>query len=474
MQWQPRQKSDWAESIGGALNSLADYKLQSMLQEKQQQRFKHQNALGISQATGIPFHEALNIAGLAPQAQGAYIKAHGAGGNPEAEKESIAAVYGENYPQSTITTQRGNQRPTITSAIDNIGYTPQEQTQKPLIPTALFNQNQQPNRKQQEAEQIFPKGEQIENSLKKLANPFYQENKGPSFSEEKKAIKEIAKAEAEAEKPQYIAPPTSRPPISPVGLTPEQYRKRLVERHALEKEDAKEGEEFWKDRLASKESLPQEEHAIKEMLKIRQKRELPPAKEWKLLTELEENSKKNIEAAAATGTALGASVGGAAGLLGGPAIIPAITGGGLIGGSVGTLVGYIGSLYAGYKKSLLREGNPDIARYEKYAATLVKQIPKTFKGTISEAVLTSYMDTIPTLSVDNEGSIKILEDLESGIQLTKKLNATADNVYEQNGHKIPKGFQHTVLKKHEKAVEDWINGLEETIQYSQSLAVPQQ
>ena len=467
MQWQPRQKSDWAESIGGALNALADYKLQSMLQEKQQKKLLHQNALGISKATGTPYEEALGIAGLAPVAQGAYIKAKGAGGSPEREKAEIAAAYGEPYD-----TALDKGRSTITSAIDNIGYTSRNapQKEKELIPAGLFNQNQQQRTKQEQAEQIFPQDQQIANTLKQLANPLNQENKQPNFAEQKKAVKEIAKEVEQAEPSQYIAPaplPTARPPINPAGLTSEQYRKRLEERHQLEQEDAKEGEAFWKERLDSKEALPQEEHALRSMLKRREKGNLPPAKEWKFLTDLEENPVKLTAAGTATGAAIGAAA-----LLGLGPVAPAIGAG--IGGSIGTVVGYLGHLYAGIRKSELREGNPDIAEYEKEAASLVKQIPKTFKGTISEAVLTSFMDTIPTLSVDNEGSKRILKNLIKGTELTKKLNATADSIYEQNGHKIPRGFQHLVLKKHEKAVEDWMKELEETVEYGQTLPAPNQ
>lgn len=438
------------QNLGQGLNTGIQQALSYLTQQKLNHLTEIKNSIGNISAlegSGFPTDQARKIAASNnPHIIAAAIKA-GPRGNPEAEKRAAEEAYGihPSYTAENINAiGEGAQR--NPSSMDNI-----QQIGKP---NPVLNQQAQDYLKRfdpfyREPQNIF--GKVTENAAPKEL-----------VKETDQAIKK-AKQENPAERASdYFNIPTALPTIDPTKLTPALYKEALKERHAIEQEAAKEGEEFWKERLNSKQEIPHEEHAIKEMLKLRKKGTLPTAKEWKWLTDLEENPAKITAAGTAAGAALGASTL----ALGGP--VSAGIGAG-IGGAAGTVVGYLGHLYATIRKSELREGNPDIAQYEKLAASLVKGLPKMFKGTISEAVLTSYMDIIPTLSVDNEGAIRILEDIHSGIELTKKLNETADKMYAQNGYKIPRGFQALVLKAHESEVEKWINGLQDTVDYAEKL-----
>lgn len=456
-------ETNWGGNIGEGIGSGFNTGIERALNYLTAKKFhdltelKHQKGnISALTASGFSNQDAEKIAASNnPQIISAAIK-RGPSGNPEAEKSAFAAAYGEPYQNQVAPSALNAMQQELGKSfpIQNKPINPNMQTQQPPQAT--------PQEIKKQAMDV-----ETQNYIKQLANPLLANPaEQPTFGKNA-ANEELAKEVKADNKPSdyvNIAPiPTAEPPIDPSGLTPAQYKDALKARHEREQENQKEGEEYWKERLKSKEAIPKEEHAINEMLKIRKKGQLPKAKEWKLLTELEENAHRT---ALSTGSALGTGAAAVAGIIGGPALAAPAA---IIGGGIGTVTGYFASLYAGLRKSQLREENPDIAKYEKDVATLVKGLPASFKGTISEAVLTAWMDTVPTLMVDNEGSIKILEDIKSGIDLTKKLNHTADKIYIQNGRKIPRGFQSLVLEQHEKDVEKWIKGLEDSVEYAQEI-----
>jgi len=356
------------EGFGGALQNLANMKLNQFAQRQQAQ----QTANAFQQLPGVTPQIAQFLAALSPEERKYPLQNLGAlmqlGGQQGQQSQQMPS-------QSGVGSLQG------LSAADFLSNPNQV---NPLIQQALSKAPLQQQSQVGQQNPLYPPASQASGKQQRSAQ------------DQAKLVEDI-----------FTSPQEKR----------ERHKLALKERQLASQEKLS----TLKETKQYVETLKNQEKAAKEsdlrlnrMVKLIEKGKLPNAGLWSFLTKIEEAPLAIAGAGAVLGTALFPGVGTA------------------IGAGLGGLAGALSSPLAGAAKSIIRAGSPDVEEFEKLSADFVKNAKQFFGPRLTDADLRVFMQTLPTLMQTDAGKKKVIENLRSLNELAEIESKAARDIIREN------------------------------------------
>jgi hypothetical protein len=218
-----------------------------------------------------------------------------------------------------------------------------------------------------------------------------------------------------------------QPQEQPMREGPKKEVKKLSKEERIAQREAdKSTQKYYESILHGGESARQSDARLDRMERLVKKGNLPFSAYYNLLKSLEENITP------AAGAGLGGVLGGA---LGG-ALRGAATGG-LGGAAIGAGVGGVISPVVNLLRSIQKSASgPDLEEFEKLSAEFIKDAKGIFGSRITDADLSAFMKTVPTLSQTDAGKLRIIKNLKSFNKAASlRADALKKIIKENDGHR---------------------------------------
>lgn len=399
--------TNWAQQLGqglgSGLNQLAQNKI-NQLQQRHAQLQKTQAYTGL----GFSPEEAQALSSLPDKLQQliipAYLERGGGGGAQQQEQpqqqtgieqllEQPQQQLGQASPQAIQQNLPGMPKQFQVNPMGNVLQSilgqrqqPQQQMQQPQLQTAPIIQQQEAAKANTPA-------------LSKAERIAQHQAKRPSVAEvlSKPSAKQVQAERKEAAAQEVAIKKETQP---------------FVDKITLEKDQA----DFAQPRL----------NKMKELIK---KGKLPNSAEYKILKSIEEHITPD------KGAAAGAAIGGAIGAFGGPVISSIGAGtGAAIGAGIGAVVGPVATMLKTANKSLFAT---DEEAFEKLSAGFLRGMKDIFGARISNAEMTAYLASIPTLNQTDKGKLAVIEDMETFNKAAHIKYRAMRQIIKENGGKRP-------------------------------------
>jgi hypothetical protein len=173
---------------------------------------------------------------------------------------------------------------------------------------------------------------------------------------------------------------------------------------------------------------------IKRLSKLENLHDVPPAELYRFLSKVEEGAPNPVYGAAA-GSYAGGQIAGPYGAV--------------AGGIAGALLGPL----AGTVKAVLARRYKDTEEFEKLSNDFVRDAKGIFGGRITDADLTVFMQTIPTLNQTDEGRRKIMKNMKAFNDAALAEYDSLEEIIKENGGKRPNGLEFLVQQRAQDKID---------------------
>lgn len=227
----------------------------------------------------------------------------------------------------------------------------------------------------------------------------------------------------------------------------EERKEQLLDQREINKRT----QPFYEEVVAKGKSAQNNIKRAKRLEDLSLKGSLPPAELYKFLSKIEEVPST---AGGAIGATIGGVLGGLAGSVGGPAgaIAGAATGGAKGAGWGGAIGGLIGPIASTLKTALAR-GYSDTEEFEKLSADFLKDAKGIFGGRITNADLTAFFQTVPTLNQTQHGRLKIIKNMRAFNEAAIAEYEALEEVIKENGGKRPDNLAFVVQRRAQDKID---------------------
>jgi len=391
------QGGRFAESLGSAINQLAQYKLDELTQ-------RQQHAQQVQALTPLLGADTANfLSNLGPDERKYALQNIGAlmqlNQQPQQQHQMSGMNTLEGMQQQPQQQQQFNPQAlqqAINSFTNQNGGQRAQENPNSLLAGLLGDQQQHPMMLQQEAQQQQTQQAPTQQAPTQRMTP-----------DRAKLIEDIFK--------------TPQQKLAEQKLDIEKRKEARAEQVATRKETKQ-----YVDELKNKEKAAKENNLrLKRMENIISKGSLPNASLWTTLTQLEETP------------ALGAGAGATIGTL----LLPGV------GTAVGGLIGGLTSPLAGAVKSWIKTGTPDVEEFEKLSNEFIKNAKQYFGARVTEGEVRMYMKTVPTLMQTDAGKKKVIDNIRSLNELTEIEAKAARSIIRDNGGIAPIDIEQQVQDK---------------------------
>lgn len=409
----------YGSGLGQGLQALAQFKLNQAMQ-----RHQNQDLSQAYQTSGVP----QQLAQLLP-----FI--------PEGQRYQAALDFASlGQPQqdqnpTQITSAQPSQINDLTKGLFGQGNTPflnGEQNIGSLLEQAL-GQNQQQLRQNPFGQQPIPST--ASQSQSALQSPILPPSQPPTAGNQApKPVNQMAPNIALLTQQQPI---TLRDIAQRIGQGT--TKEDAVLRHALDKETAETVKEVKKAEKAAVDT----EKRLGRMSELIKKGNIPNSAFYKFFKDLEE--KVSPSSGATAGALLGGVTAGALrGLAtGGPA-------GAAVGGAIGGLIGPVASLV----NSGIRHAYPDTDEFEKLSADFIKDAKNIFGSRITDADLSAFLKTVPTLTQTDKGKEAIIRNMENFTEAVHVRYKSMKEILQENQGKRPYDLDDQIEERSSKKLKE--------------------
>lgn len=412
--------TNWAEQFGQGLGSGISQLAQNKVNQLQQRHDQLQKAKAY---TGLGFspEESQALASLPEKLQQSIVPAYleRAGAQQQQEQQQEAPI------QQLLQQQqagRANQQ----AIQQNMPGMPKQFQVNPIESALQSIMAQRQPQAQQQAAQQAALGANIQ--------PAQQMQQQPGLPQQEPVAqksKEERVAEHKAKRPS-IAEVLSRPTAQQVQA----QRKELAAQEAVVK---KETQPYVNKITLEKDQADFAQPRLNKMKELIKKGKLPNSAEYKIFKSIEDHV--TPEKGAGAGAAIGAAIGGLGGPVGGAAGAAA---GAAVGAGIGAVVGPIATMIKTGNKALFAT---DEEAFEKLSAGFLRGMKDIFGARISNAEMTAYLASIPTLNQTDKGKLAVIEDMEMFNKAANIKYKAMQQIIKENGGNRPLDLRERVEER---------------------------